>query len=233
MIQNVHYIELYINGQLMELQSQESLNLRINSVLFIPTEVKTTQAEYSFSFDLPSTPHNDKILNYANNFSRINKYHTRYPAEVYADGELVFEGSLTNQKYSAKDKMYTCNLVNIKVETLEELFGEQTLTDLKWEVPFDGAPTINAVNDDFLHTKYFFPFVNYGTFQKDYIRKDDVSATYTPKHTLDKYNRWYYNSIYPSLNMMEILRKAYESKGFTVAGSAFSDHRDMGQLSFI
>ena len=223
MIQNVHYIELYINGQLMELQSQESLNLRINSVLFIPTEVKTTQAEYSFSFDLPSTPHNDRILNYANNFSRINKYHTRYPAEVYADGELIFEGSLTNQKYSAKDKMYTCNLVNIKVETLEELFGEQTLTDLKWEVPFDGAPTINAVNDDFLHTKYFFPFVNYGTFQKDYIRKDDVSATYTPKHTLDKYNRWYYNSIYPSLNMMEILRKAYESKGFTVAGSAFSD----------
>ena len=222
MISNVHYIELYINGELIELESQDSLNLRINNVLFDPTKTTTTQAEYSYSFDIPSTPNNDRILNYANNLSRINKFHARYPSQVYADGNMIFDGSLTIQKYSSKDKMYTCNLVNIKINTLEEIFGDMVMTDLKWDVPFDGAPTINEVNANY-DTKYFFPLVSYGVFQKDYVSKDEVSATYTPKHNLDKYNKWWIESFYPSLNMMETMRKAFQNKGYTVGGSAFSD----------
>lgn len=222
MVSNVHYIELYINKELIELESQDSLNLRINNVLFDPTKTTTTQAEYSYSFDIPSTPNNDRILNYANNLSRANKFHARYPAQVYADGHMIFDGSLTIQKYDAKDKMYTCNLVNIKINTLEEIFGDAVMTDVKWEVPFDGASTINSVNSDYT-TKYFFPLVAYGVFQKDYVSKDEVSATYTPKHQIDKYNKWWVESFYPSLNVLETMRKAFEWKGYSVGGSAFSD----------
>jgi len=222
MISDVHYIELWINKQLIELESQESLNLRINNVLFNPTKTTTTQAEYSYSFNIPSTPNNDRILEYANNLSKMNKFRARYPAEVYADGHLIFDGSLTIQKYSAKDKMYSCNLVNIKINTLEEIFGDMVMTDLKWEVPFDGAPTINSVNWD-AYSNYFFPLVSYGVFQKNYVTKDEVGATYTPKHTLDKYNKWWIESFYPSLNVVETMRKAFQQKGYTVGGSAFSD----------
>jgi len=222
MISNVHYIELYINGELIELESQDSLNLRINNVLFDPAKTTTTQAEYSYSFDIPSTPNNDRILDYANNLSKLNKFHARYSSQVYADGHMIFDGSLTIQKYSAKDKMYTCNLVNIKINTLEEIFGDMVLTDLKWEVPFDGAPTINSINRDYT-SKYFFPLVSYGVFQKNYVTKDEVAATYTPKHNLDKYNKWWVESFYPSLNMVETVRKAFQNKGYTVGGSAFSD----------
>ena len=222
MISDVHYIELWINKQLIELESQESLNLRINNVLFNPTKTTTTQAEYSYSFNIPSTPNNDRILEYANNLSKMNKFRARYPAEVYADGHLIFDGSLTIQKYSAKDKMYSCNLVNIKINTLEEIFGDMVMTDLKWEVPFDGAPTIDSVNWN-AYTNYFFPLVSYGVFQKNYVTKDEVGATYTPKHTLDKYNKWWVESFYPSLNVVETMRKAFQQKGYTVGGSAFSD----------
>lgn len=222
MISNVHYIELRINGELIELESQDSLNLRINNVLFDPTKTTTTQAEYSYSFDIPSTPNNDRILNYANNLSRINKFHARYPSQVYADGSLIFEGSLTVQKYSAKDKMYTCNLVNIKIDTLDEMFGDEKMTDLKWLIDFDGASTINSVNSD-LSTKYYFPFVSYGVFQKTPVSVDEVGNTYTPKHTLDKYNKWWVETFYPSLNVVETMKKAFESKGYSVGGSAFSD----------
>ena len=223
MISDVHYIELYINKQLVELESQESLNLRINSVLFNPTKTSTVQSEYSYSFNIPSTPINDKILDYANNLSKMNKFHARYKSEVYADGNLIFDGSLTIQKYSAKDKMYSCNLVNIKINTLEEIFGDMVMTDLKWEVPFDGAPTINSVNWD-AYSNYFFPLVSYGVFQKNYVTKDEVGATYTPKHTLDKYNKWWIESFYPSLNVVETMRKAFQQKGYTVGGSVFSDN---------
>ena len=223
MVNSVHYVELYINNELIELVSQVSLNMRINNILFDPTKTSTTQAEYSFSFDIPSTPKNDRILNYANNLSRINKFHARYPSQVYADGNLIFDGSLTIQKYSAREKKYTCNLVNIKVNTLEEIFGESVMTDINnWNVEFSGAPTINEINYD-PDTKYYFPLVSYGVFQKKYVDKDEVAATYTPKHDMDKYNKWWVETFYPSLNVTETLRKAFQWKGFTVAGSVFSD----------
>lgn len=223
MISDVHYVELYINKQLIELESQDSLNLRINNTLFVPTKTSTVQSEYSYSFDIPSTPNNDRILGYANNLSKLNKFHARYPAEVYADGELIFDGSLTIQKYNAKDKMYSCNLVNIKINTLEEIFGDAVMTDINnWNVPFSGAPTINSVNDD-PTTNYFFPLVSYGVFQKEFVTKDEVAATYTPKHDLDRYNKWWVESFYPSLNVLETMKKAFEWKGYTVGGSAFSD----------
>ena len=222
MVSNVHYVELYINGELVELESQSSLNLRINNVLFNPTKTTTTQAEYSFSFDIPSTPINDRILGYANNLSRINKFHARYKAEVYADGSLIFIGSLTVSKYSASTKKYTCNLVQIKINTLDEIFGETKLSDLKWFVDFDGGSTINEVNatED---SKYYFPLVSYGVFQKTYETKDEVGAEYTPKHTIDKYNRWWVESFYPSLNVTEVMKRAFESKGYKVGGSALRD----------
>ena len=223
MISDVHYIELYINGGLMELESQDSLNLRLNSVLFNPTQTTTKQGEYSYSFELPSTPNNDKILDYGNNLSKINKFHARYSSQVYADGRLIFDGSLTVQKYDAKDKMYTCNLVNIKINTLDEIFGDMKMTDLKWMIDFDGAPTINSVNSDY-NTKYFFPLVSYGVFQKKAVSTDEVGSTYTAKHTLDKYNKWWIESFYPSLNVVETMKKAFESKGYNVGGSAFSDN---------
>lgn len=221
-ISNIHEIELYIHKQLIELESQESLNLRINDVLFNPTKTSTKQSTYSYSFSIPSTPNNDRILDYANNLSKLNKFKARYDCEVYADGELLFDGSLTVQKYSAKDKKYTCNLVNIKVNTLEEIFGEEKMTSLHWDVDFDGAETINDVNYD-TNTKYYFPLVCYGAFQKRYVAADSVGATYTPKKNLDKYNKWWIESFYPSLNVVETMKRAYESKGYTVGGSVFSD----------
>lgn len=222
MISNQHYIELYVNDQLIELESQESLNLRINNVIFNPTKTTTTQAEYSYSFEIPSTNVNDTILDYANNLAKLNKFHARYKAMVYADGNLIFDGSLTIQKYSSKTKKYTCNLVNIKVNTLDEIFGEDKLTDMHWDVPFSGAPTINSVNAD-MNSKYCFPLVSYGVFQKNYVRADSVGADYTPKSSIDKYNKWWVESFYPSLNVVEEMRKCFENKGYRVGGSVFSD----------
>ena len=200
----------------MELESQERLNLRINNVLFNPTKTVTTQAEYSFSFDIPSTPNNDKILGFANNLSKVNKFHARYPAEVYADGNIIFDGSLTIQKYNAKEKMYECNLVNIKINTLEEIFGDTKMADLKWLVGFDGATTINSVNSN-MSSKYYFPLVSYGVFQKNYASKDEVSATYTSKFDLDKYNKWWVESFYPSLKAWRVIALSVILQGYTKA----------------
>ena len=224
MISNVHYIELFVNKECVELESQDSLNLRINNVLFNPTKTTTNQAEYSFSFQVPSTPKNDRIFGYANNLSKTNKFHARYPAEVYADGNVIFEGSLTVQKYKAKDKMYECNLVNIKINTLEDIFGDAVLTDVPWLVDYSGVTTINEVNED-PTSKFWFPLVCYGAFLKNPSSIDayGVSNEYTSKYSIDSTNYWYLSSFYPSLNMLEQMKKCFEWKGYKVGGDALFD----------
>lgn len=223
MISSQHYIELIVQGEALEFISQESLNLRISNVIFDPTKTATKQGEFSYSFEIPSTPNNDRILGYANVLSKVNKFHNRYIVEVYADGTLIFNGSLTIRGYNAKDKVYECNIVNIKLYTVDDIFGESVLTDIdNWKVDYDGIPTINAVNED-MNTKYFFPLISYGAFQKDWYDKDSIGASYTPKHDIDKYNRWYHTSFQPSLNMLETLKKCFEWKGYTVGGNVFND----------
>ena len=45
MISSKHYIELWVNRKMVELEDQDSLGIRLNAVLFNPTKVTTTKSE--------------------------------------------------------------------------------------------------------------------------------------------------------------------------------------------
>lgn len=236
MVYKSHYLELYVNGNRVEFESQDSINIRFQNVLYDPSKIASSQAEYSFEFELPCTPTNNRIFDYANELSKTNKFRSRWNAELYADGILIFKGTLTLN--SVKDRMYSVNLVSVKVYSLEEIFGDAVMTDIKlpngdnWEIPFIGAGfdttpyTIDYYNKQCAEGRQndvCFPLISYGVFTKDPVDKDDVGSTYTSKYDIDKYNRWYVETFYPSLNMLETMKKAFEWKGYTVAGDAFQD----------
>ena len=235
MVYKSHYIELWVNGHLVDLESQDSLNVRFQNTLFDPTKISSTQAEYSFEFELPCTKNNNKIFNYANDLAKLNKFRPRWNAELYADGNVIFKGSLTLN--SVKGGMYHVNLVSVKVYSLDDIFGDAVMTDIKknpngdkWEIPFSGAGTsehsIDWYNQACVHREQStlcFPLVSYGVFEKVPVEEDDVANEYTSKYNLDWTNRWYLESFYPSLNMLETLKTAFEWKGYTVGGDAFQD----------
>ena len=52
MIQKNHKVNLVVNNQIVELENEKTLNLRMNNILYDPTKISSTQAEYSFSFDI-------------------------------------------------------------------------------------------------------------------------------------------------------------------------------------
>ena len=224
MVYKSHYIEIYVNGNLLELESQDSLNLRFQNTIYDPEKISSTQAEYSFEFSVPSTPNNDKIFDYANNLSKLNKFRARFNAEVYGDGALIFQGTLTLNSF--KDKKYQCNLVSVKVYSLDEIFGDAVLSDVPWSIPFEGAGngqyTINYYNS-VPQEMVKFPFVSYGAFQKSPYNEDDIAKDYTSKYDIDKYNRWYIESFAPSLNLLEYIKKAFIWKGYTVGGDVFNN----------
>ncbi len=250
MIYREHYIELFVNGQAVEFESQKDVSIRFNNVLQDPTKISYTQAEYSFSFDLPCSPTNNKIFDHANVLSKPNKFRSRYNAELYADGTLIFKGSLTIA--SIKNKKYNVNLVSVKTYSLEDIFGDTTMNQIRpmkrdasgnierdengkpihtnWEIPFDGAPTINAINFEG-NTEVMFPLISYGAFAKQTV---PASATlpqtrtiyygdYTSKFDLDNYNQWYIETFYPSHNLLATLKNAFETKDYIVQGDIFQN----------
>lgn len=230
MIYKEHLIELWVNGNKVELEDQKSINMRFNNVLYDPTKISSSQAEYSFEFEVPATPKNNVIFDYANNLSKLNKFHQRYNAEVYADGTVIFSGTITINGF--KDKKYSLNLVSVKVYSLEEIFGDMTMNKIKkmdvsgnivpWSIPFSGTPTINDLNTH-LNTEVTFPLVSYGVFQKNPQVKDEVRNVYTSKYDIDEYAKFYIDSFYPSHNMLATLKHCFESKGYTVGGDAFEN----------
>lgn len=224
MIYKEHLLELWVNGNKVELEDQKSLNMRFNNVLFDPTKISSTQAEYSFEFELPATPKNNIIFDYANNLSKLNKFHQRYNAEVYADGTVIFSGTITINSF--KDNKYSVNLVSVKVYSLDDIFGDKTMNKIDWKIPFEGAGdgqyTIDWYNSQ-LETDVTFPLVSYGAFQKNPKYSDDAANEYTSKFDFDEYNKWYIESFYPSANVLETLRKAFETVGYTVGGDVFNN----------
>lgn len=216
-----HNISLEIDGQTAELFSPDELNLRMNSVFIDPSQIRTASGEYSFTFELPITPTNSRIFGHIENLAKTNKFSKNHNCTVICDGSTIFEGTLKVSEVSRSG--YKCNLVSIKVNTLEDIFGEDTLSQLTWYVPFIGVSTINETNEN-NSSDHYFPLVSYGCFQKRPKEEyENALSVYTPKHTIDEYNRFYLESFSPSLKLTELVKKLFNAKGYTVGGDIFND----------
>ena len=221
MIQKNHKVNLVVNNQIVELENEKTLNLRMNNILYDPTKISSTQAEYSFSFDIPITPKNTKIFDFANILSKVNKFTKLYEAVVYGDGNEIFRGQL--KITSIDDSRFKCNLVSVKINKIEDIFGDSTMNQISWYVPYEGIDTIDSVNKD-MTTDYYFPLVCYGVFQKKprATYANEYNA-YTSKYLFDKYNLWYAETFSPSVKLTELIKKMFEQKGYNVTGDIFED----------
>lgn len=218
MIYKNNNIQLVVNNEDIELSDKFSIS--INNELFQPDKLTINQAEYSYSITIPATPNNNRVLLFANDIQIANQFNQLFPAELYVDEHLIFQGQLMINSY--KDNEYQCNLVSPKVYNLDDIFGDAVLSDIPWYVPFSGVTSINEYNASGA-SNVSFPLVSYGVFQKVPSYSDEVANDYTSKFQIDKYNRWWIESFYPSLNMLETIKKAFEWKGYNVNGTAFDD----------
>ena len=221
MINKKHSVSIIVNGEQVDIYSQEKLNLRINNVVFDPVSISTRTGEYSFSFELPATAKNNRIFNYANNSAKLNKFNTKYNCEVISDGVTIFNGIL--RLTDTQTDNYKCNLVNIKVYNVNEIFGDMVMSDLDWQVEFNGTSTINTVNN-FIDSGYYFPLACYGAFQKEPKASYNGEINeYTDLLQIDSYNKWYWESFHPSLNLLEVVKRLFQQKGYNVSGNIFND----------
>lgn len=221
MINKNHKVSIVVSGEELDLYSQDELDLRMNVILYDPTVIIPRTGEYSYSFQLPPTKRNNKILGYGNILSQLNKFSKNFYCYLYSDGELLFEGTLRISEITKEG--YECNLVAVKDNDLQKIFGDDILSNITWKEDFSGTSTINSVNND-LTSDYYFPLVSYGVFQKSpqAVFANSIDA-YTSKFLLDKYVRWYWETFSPSLKLVEVVKRVCESKGYTAVGDIFNN----------
>lgn len=220
-LNKIKEISLYVNKTRVDIYSQDALNLRFNNTFPDPTKLKTIQTEYSFSFTLPITPTNSKVFDFAHIPSKRSKFNKRYPATLFVDGILVFDGELIVQSITSEG--YKCNLYINKLNTVDTIFGDSVLSDINdWFMEYHQEETINEWNS-MENIQYpqdvFFPLVSYGMFQK--LPQDN--ELYTSKFIIDDYNRIYNENFYPSINLLRCVEKCFAYKGYEVQGDIFDD----------
>lgn len=221
-INKTHEVNIFINDERADIFSQDSLNLRFNNMFAEPSKISTIQTEYSFSFTLPITKTNNKIFDYANILSKRNKFNKRFKTHVNVDGILIFDGELILQSITKEG--YKCNLYINRLNTIDKIFGDTTLNQItNWKIQYNQNETINNINSiqdiNYDNADVFFPLVSYGMFQK----KPTSNETYTSKHLIDDYATLYNENFYPSHNLLKLVEKCFEHKGYTVDGDIFDD----------
>lgn len=221
MISKIHRITLLVGTKQVELEDNEKLNMRINSIVFDPTKIESKDAEYSFTFNVPMTPNNIKIFDFANVLEKSNKFNKLWKCIVYADGEEIFTGQL--KIASIQKNMFKCNLVSVKINNVEDIFKESKMNEVDWKVEYDGVPTINEINAN-LNSEYYFPLASYGAFQKLPIKTyaNEFNA-YSSKYVIDQTNQIYEDTFSPSHRLLPLVKRMFEQKGYNVGGDIFED----------
>lgn len=213
-------IKIYCNDILLE--TDESTSVRLNRSLSDPTRINGKTSDYSYSFTLPATPVNNRAFGFANHLNSSAKFSKRYDGKVYSGEYLMFEGTLMLNSFDASEQQYSCNLVNIKVLTVDDIFGDSTMYDLEWYEPYSGTPTINSYNASG-DSEVYYPLVAYGVFEKNPYFSDEVHNDYTDRLLLDKSTLYYHETFVPSMNYFGLVRRCFAQKGYEVNGDILED----------
>ena len=209
-------IELYINGQLCDLEKAD-LGIRLRRQLFNPKELSTKDSQKSYSITLPATPRNNEIFGHKNVEETVGKF-TFYPdARLYVNNILIMEGKFRLSEISSEG--YKGNLGVPAPLTAKDVFGERKMNDAgKWLIEnFRGERSLTDYNTkpraDGGLRECIFPLALYFPFS-------DSNSPYITQET-----KFALVDFPPSVNCMQMIEKIFGNTGYTLSGTALDDER--------
>lgn len=215
--------ELYINGILVDLP--RNFSIRLNRQLLNPAELNTKDAQFSYSISLPPSDTVHRAFKYANIEETRDKFNRQHTAELIVNGVLIFSGyiRLTNIDTSG----YKGNLYLPAPETVKDIFGDIPLNETpEFRIPFsDFATSITAINQAAKTAiqPAIFPFALYGVLPKVPLDRD--ANNYSAREVWDDSVHLGMSDIPPSLNLLTTLKHIFNSRGYSLQGTAFDDER--------
>lgn len=143
-------VQLYIEGQQVELFGDESISL--NQSIKNAKDISKVFTEFSQSFTVPASRTNNKIFKHYYNFDIIGGFDARKKASAnielnslpFRDGKIRLEGvELKNNKPEAYKITFFGNTVELK-----DLLGEDKLSSLNWLSNFKRSYSASSIATD-------------------------------------------------------------------------------------
>lgn len=226
-------IELYIKKRLCDIDSPESLGIRLKRQFINPAELSVKDAQMSYEISLPATPNNNEIFSHVNVEEVKGKFRIYEDARLYVDGILILDGKFRLSEITPDS--YKGNLGVPAPLTVKDIFGETMMNQAgKWALPFYGIDSLTAYNTyNFDYSLYndmksqykgispcIFPFVLYKL-----LPKYPETNNYSDKNIYDDSVRFALNDFLPSVNCVHMLEQIFKNAGYTLTGSALEDER--------
>lgn len=217
-------IELYINGELCD--TGKNFGVRLKRQLINPAELNTKDAQASYSVTLPITPTNDRLFSFSSIEETKGKFNRGYTAELIINSYRVFSGNFRLSEINRDG--YKGNLVIPVAKTVKDVFGDSLLTDnAPLEIEFkDFTEYINYWNNKAKNGELppcIFPYVLYGLLPKTSSSAD--GNTYSARDLWDSSVIVGMQDLPPSINVLNILKHIFESRGYALTGTVFDDVR--------
>lgn len=213
--------ELILNGVLVDLPA--NFSVRFNRQIINPAELNTKDAQFSYSISLPPTQRVHEALGYANIEETRDKFNRRHTAALRVNGAEIFNGLFRISSIGPDG--YKGNLYLPAPKTVKDIFGAFALNETpEYRIPFsEFAASISAINEAAAlgPQMAIFPFALYGLLPKTPL--NSAAWTYSARDLWDDSVYIGMQDVPPSLNLMFTLRHIFESRGYSLQGTAFND----------
>lgn len=229
-------------GSRLDYTSPEDLNIKFNRIADDATKPDARFGEFSYSFKLPKTKKNARILGFANAKS-IQKRFSINPIDisVFNNDALVLEGTLEVETITRDS--YECRFYS-KLTQLVDVLEDINLQDINtmpiidsWDEETTIRTHINAGYKNSDETSYQFPLVFYNTYFTPYSTYEGLTdfdgATFRDEgdrpqqnfyYMLNRTqtgsdNEWYHHQLPLSFYIKSVMEGVLEYVGWSLSGS--------------
>lgn len=215
-------IDLRIDGKRVDLG--QGFAVRFNRQLINPGELNTKDVQMSFSITLPPTKRNREAFGFIDVEEVSGKFTKLYGAEMNVKSVQVFVGKfrLSEIKDGFKGNLYVPAAKSVK-----DVFGDLNLNQFpEFGISFgEFAEQVTLINNAALVATQdaIFPYVLYGLLPK--VPTDLAGNDYTARTLWDDTVRIGLQDLPPSPNVLRVLRHLFNSQGYALSGTAFSDEK--------
>lgn len=226
---------LLVNNNEMDLP--QNVSIKLKKTVINPSSPSIKQSEKSYSFELPLTNKNVRVLGTTPNLYQVNKFNKQFNCLLYFNDNIIFEGELFISEIT--ETSFKVNIVVVKQAATSDLFADTKLNEIKWYA--ESSPeTILDINKvaSVSNSEYIMPLAAYGLLNKFpsgvYEETDSVSDTtnyvdtYSNKNIIDESNFFSITDFPLSLNVKDIIKNIFKYKNINISGEFLSDSRTDG-----
>ena len=214
-------VQVYIEGQRLELFNDESIN--VNSSVQNYKDLAKLFTDFSQSFSVPATPHNNQIFEhfYQTDVNGALNYQLRRAASIEIDLIPFRTGKIQLEKANVKDNMpysYTITFYG-DIRTLADLFGDDKLSSLDYSAythEYTGANVQTRITSGSSYDVRY-PLISSSRL---WSYGDSTNTDITlPSHALN------YTELAPALRINRIIEAIETKYGIDFQGNFLTDKR--------